>query len=200
MCRRAEILSPQLAQYLRLAAQSCHSCLRTSRPKPSNKIKFHSQTTENLLTPYRSIFSIWTVSTGDPSFMLWMDTRTSFSMARLCQNRDLELLESTFGREWVHVHEPSAEVSGDREFAQDYFQDMLRRHNIAFREQGARRHDKTGAYERGNGILKNFIKRLVLDIQSKVAGFEAIIFTVPEIVRQATYSRIYLWSTRFFRP
>jgi hypothetical protein len=37
MCRRAGILSPQLAQYLTLAAQSCLSCLRTARPKPSKK-------------------------------------------------------------------------------------------------------------------------------------------------------------------
>jgi hypothetical protein len=56
-----------------------------------------------------------------------VDTRTSFSMARLCQNRDLELLASTFEREWVHVQGPPAEVSGDQEFAQGYFQDMLRR-------------------------------------------------------------------------
>jgi hypothetical protein len=116
-----------------------------------------------------------------------VDTRTSFSMARLCQNRDLELLASTLEREWVHVHGPPAEVSGDQKFAQVYFQDMLRRHNIAFREQDARRHNKTGVVERGNGILKDFIKRLVLDIQSQVAGSATIVFTVPEIVSQATY-------------
>jgi hypothetical protein len=81
-----------------------------------------------------------------------VDTRTSFSMARLCQNRDLELLASTFERQWVHVHGAPAEVSGDQEFAQGYFQDMLRRHDIAFREQGARRHNKTGVVERGNGF------------------------------------------------
>jgi hypothetical protein len=38
ICRRAGILSPQLAHYLTLAAQSCISCLRTARPKPSKKI------------------------------------------------------------------------------------------------------------------------------------------------------------------
>jgi hypothetical protein len=64
---------------------------------------------------------------------------------------------------------------------------MLRRHNIAFREQGARRPNKTGVIERGNGIMKDFIKRLVLDIQSQVAGSATIVFTVPEIVSQATY-------------
>jgi hypothetical protein len=108
-------------------------------------------------------------------------------MARLCQNRDLELLASTFEREWVHVHGPPAEVSGDQEFSQGYFQDMLRRHNISFREQGVRRHNKTGVVERGNGVLKDFVKRLVLDIQSQVAGPATIVFTVPEIVSQATY-------------
>jgi hypothetical protein len=64
---------------------------------------------------------------------------------------------------------------------------MLRRHNIAFREQAARRHNKTGVVERGNGVLKDFVKRLVLDIQSQVAGSATIVFTVPEIVSQATY-------------
>jgi hypothetical protein len=78
-------------------------------------------------------------------------------------------------------------VSDDQEFAQDYFQDMLRRHNIAFREQGARRHNKAGVVERGNGILKDFIKRLVQDIQSQVAGSATIVFIVPQIVSQATY-------------
>jgi hypothetical protein len=57
------------------------------------------------------------------------------------------VLASTFEREWVHVHGPPAEVSGDQEFAQGYFQDMLRRHNIDFREQGARRHNKTGVID-----------------------------------------------------
>jgi hypothetical protein len=38
MCRRAGILSPQLAHYLTLAAHSCLSCLRTARPKASKKI------------------------------------------------------------------------------------------------------------------------------------------------------------------
>jgi hypothetical protein len=108
-------------------------------------------------------------------------------MARPCQNRDLELLASTFERKWVHVHGPPAEESGDQEFAQVYFQDMLCRHNIAFREQGARRHNKTGVIERGNGILKDFVKRLVLNIQSQVAESATIVFTVLEIVCQATY-------------
>jgi hypothetical protein len=116
-----------------------------------------------------------------------VDTRTSFSLVRLCQNGDLELLASTFEREWVHGHGPPAEVSGDQEFAQGYFQDMLRRHKIAFREQGARRHNKMGVVERGNGVLKDFVKRLVLDIQSQVAGSATIVFTVPQIVSQATY-------------
>jgi hypothetical protein len=103
------------------------------------------------------------------------------------QKRDLELLASTFEREWVHVHVPPAEVSGDQEFVQGYFQDVLRRHNIAFREQGAPRHNKTGVVERGNGVLKDFVKRLVLDIQSHVAGSATIVFIVPEVVSQATY-------------
>jgi hypothetical protein len=55
----------------------------------------------------------------------------------------------------VHVHGPQAEVSGDQEFAQGYFHDMLRRHNIAYRKQGARRHNKKGVVERGHGILKD---------------------------------------------
>jgi hypothetical protein len=87
----------------------------------------------------------------------------------------------------MNVHEQPAEVSGDQEFAQGDFQDMLRRHKIAFREQGARRHNKTGVFERGNGILNNYIKRLVLDIQSQVAESATIVFTIPEIVSQATY-------------
>jgi hypothetical protein len=66
-------------------------------------------------------------------------------------------------------------------------QAMLRRDNIAFCEQGARRHKKTGVVERGNGVLKDFVKRFVLDIQSQVAGSATIVFTVPEIVSQATF-------------
>jgi hypothetical protein len=100
-------------------------------------------------------------------------------MARLCQKRDLELLASTFEREWVHVYGPPAEISGDQEFSQGYFQDILRRHSIAFRKQGARRENKTGVVERDNDILKDCIKPLVLDIQSQVAGSATIVFTVP---------------------
>jgi hypothetical protein len=121
--------------------------------------------------------------------MLWIPAQV-FSMARLCQNRDLELLASTFEREWVRVHGPPAEVSRDQEFAQDYFKDMLHHHNIvfniAFREQGARKHNKTGVVERGNDVLKDLIERFVLDIQSQVAEFATIVITVPGIVSQAT--------------
>jgi hypothetical protein len=70
-------------------------------------------------------------------------------------------------------------VSAEQEFAQGYFQDMLRRHNIDFCEQGARRRKKTGVVERGNGILEDFIKHLFLDIQSQVAGSAEIVFNVP---------------------
>jgi hypothetical protein len=66
---------------------------------------------------------------------------------------------------------------------------MLRPHNIALHEQGSLRHNKTGVVERGNGILKDFIKRLVLDIQSQVAGSATTVFTVPETVSQASYFR-----------
>jgi hypothetical protein len=185
MCRRAGILSPQLAHYLTLAAQSCLSCLRTARPKPSKKISLSNVNREFNNSVQVDIFYLDGVDRRP--ILHAVDTRTSFSVARLCQNRDLELLASTFEREWVHGHEPPAEVSGDQEFAQGYFQDMLCRHNIAFREQGARRHNKTGVVERGNGVLKDFVKRLVLDIQSQVAGSATIVFTVPEIVSQATY-------------
>jgi hypothetical protein len=89
-------------------------------------------------------------------------------------------------------------VSGNQEFAQGYFQDMLRRHNIAFREQGARRHDKTGVVERGNGALKDFVERLVLEIQSQVAGSATIAFTVSEIVSQATYFKNMLVGNKMF--
>jgi hypothetical protein len=78
-------------------------------------------------------------------------------------------------------------VSGDQKFALGYFQHMLRRHNIALREQDARRHIKSGVVERGNGILRDFIERLVLDIQSQVSGSTTIVFTIPEIVSQAIY-------------
>jgi hypothetical protein len=64
---------------------------------------------------------------------------------------------------------------------------MLRRHNIAFREHGACRHNKMGVVERGNGVLKGFVKRLVLDIKPQVAGSATTVFTVPEIVSQAKY-------------
>jgi hypothetical protein len=185
MCRRAGILSPQLAQYLTLDAQSCLSCLRTARPKPSEKISLSNVNREFKNSVQVDIFYLDSVDRRP--ILHAVNTRTSFSMARLCQNRDLELLASTFEREWGHVHGPPAEVSGDQEFAQGYFQDMLRRHNIAFREQGARRHNKTGVFERGNGVLKDFVKRLVLDIQSQVAGSATIDFTVPKIVSQATY-------------
>jgi hypothetical protein len=129
-----------------------------------------------------------------------VDTRTSFSMARLCQNRVIELSASSFERERFHVHGPSAEMSSGQEFAQGYFQDMLRRHNIAFRKQGARRHNKTEFVERGNGIMKDFIKRLVLDIQSQVAGSATIVFTVPEIVSQVTCFKNMLVETSGLPP
>jgi hypothetical protein len=131
MCRRAVILSPQLAHYLSLAAQSCFSCLRTARPKPSKKSSLSNINRESNNSVQVDIFYLDSVDRR--SILHAVDTRTNFSMARLCQNRDLELFAINFEREWVHVHGPPAEVSDDQEFAQGYFQDMLRRHNIAFR-------------------------------------------------------------------
>jgi hypothetical protein len=97
--------------------------------------------------------------------------------------------------EWILFHGQRAEGSDDQEFAQGYSQDMLRRHNIAFREQGARRYNKTGVVERGNGILKDYIKRLVLGIQSQVAGSATIVFSVSEIVSQEPYFKNMLVGT-----
>jgi hypothetical protein len=185
MCRRSGILSPQPAHYVTLAAQSCLSYLRTAKPEPSKKISLSNVNRE--FNNFVQVDIFYLDGVDRRPILHAVDTRTSFSMARLCQNRDLELLASTLEREWVHVHGPPAEVSGDQEFAQGYLQDMLRRHNIAFREQGARRHNKTGVVERDNDVLKDFVKRLVLDILSQVAGSATIVFTVPEIVSQATY-------------
>jgi hypothetical protein len=180
MCRRAGIVSPQLAHYQTLAAQSCISCLRMARPKPSKTISLSNVNREFKNSVQVDIFSLDGVDRRP--ILYAVNTRINFSMARICQNRDLELLAITFEREWQHAHGPPAEVSGDQEFSQGYFQDMLRRHNIAFREQGARRHNKTGFVERGNDVLKDFVERLVLDIQSQVAGSATIVLTVPEIV------------------
>jgi hypothetical protein len=132
MCRRAGILSPQLGHYLTLAAQSCRSCLRRARLKPIEKLSLSNVNREFDNSVQVDIFYLDGVDRRP--ILHAVDTRTSFSMARLCQNRDLEMGASTFEREWVHVNGPPAEVSGDQKFAQGYFQDMLRRHNIAFRE------------------------------------------------------------------
>jgi hypothetical protein len=177
MCRRGEILSPQLTHYLTLAAQSCVSCLRTARPKFSKKRSLSNVNREFNNCVQVDIFYLDGVDRRP--ILSAVDTRSSFSVVRPCQNRDLELLASTFEREWVHLHGEPTEVSGDQEFAKGYFHDMLRRHNIAFREQGARRRNKTGVVELGNGTLKKFIKPLVLGCQSQVAGSAAIVFTVP---------------------
>jgi hypothetical protein len=167
------------------ATQSCLSCLRTARLKPSKKISLSNVNRE--FNNSVQVDNFYLNGVDRRPILHAVDTRTSFSMARLCQNRDLQLLVSTFEREWVHVHGPPAEVSGYQEFDKGYFQDMLRRHNIAFREQGVRRHNKSGVVERGNGVLKDFVKRLVLDIQSQVAGSATTVFIVPEIVSQGTY-------------
>jgi hypothetical protein len=185
MCRRAGIFSPQLAHYLTFSAQSCLSCLCTARPKPSKKISLSNVNREFSNSVQVDIFYLDGVDRRP--ILHAVDTHTSFSMARLYQNRDLKPLASIFEREWVHVHGPPAEVSGDQKLSQGYFQDMLRRHNIAFREQGARRHNEMVVVERSNGVLKDFVKRLVLDIQSQVAGSATIVFTVPLIVSQAAY-------------
>jgi hypothetical protein len=97
MCRRAGILSPQLAQHLTLAPQSCFSCLRTARPKPSKKISLSNVNREFNNSVQVDIFYLDGV---DRRLILHaVDTRSSYSMALLCHNRDLELLASTFERE-----------------------------------------------------------------------------------------------------
>jgi hypothetical protein len=97
MCRRAGNLSPQLAHYLTLAAQSCLSCLRTARPKPSKKFSLSNVNGKFNNSMQVDIFYLDGVDRRP--ILHAVDTRTSFSMARLCQNTDLELLASTFERE-----------------------------------------------------------------------------------------------------
>jgi hypothetical protein len=77
---------------------------------------------------------------------------------------------------------------------------MLRRHSNVFRQQGARRQSKTGVVGKGNGILNDFIKHLVLDIQSQVAGSAAIVCTVLETVSQVTYFKNMLVGNKILSP
>jgi hypothetical protein len=200
MCRRAEILSPQLAHYLTLAAHSCLSCMRTARLKLSKKISLSN--VNRIFNNSAQVDTFYLDSVDRRLILYAVDTRTKFSMARLCQKRDLELLASTFEREWVHVYGPPAEVSGDQEFSQGYFQDMLHRHNIAFREQGARRHNKTGVVERGNGVLKDFVKRLVSfwTFNLKLLGPQRLSSLSRKLSVRRHILRICLWTTRCFRP
>jgi hypothetical protein len=70
MCRRWDLVAATSA--LSNARDTVVSCMFT-HGKTSSARKFHSRTsTGNLTTPCRSIFSIWTVSTGVPSYMLWI--------------------------------------------------------------------------------------------------------------------------------
>jgi hypothetical protein len=80
MCRRAGILSPQLAHYLTLAAKSCLSCLRTARPKPSKKISLSNVNREFNNSMQVDIFYLDGVDRRP--ILHAVDTHTSFSMAR----------------------------------------------------------------------------------------------------------------------
>jgi hypothetical protein len=93
MCRRAGILSPQLAHYLTLAAHSCISCLRTAKPRPSKKFSLSNVNKEFKNSVQADFFYLDGVDRR--TILHAVDTRTSFSMARLCQTTDLELLGST---------------------------------------------------------------------------------------------------------
>jgi hypothetical protein len=76
MCRRAGILSPQLAHYLTLAAQSCLSCLRTARPKPSKKSSLSNVNREFNYSVQVDIFYLDGVDRRP--ILHAVDTRTSF--------------------------------------------------------------------------------------------------------------------------
>jgi hypothetical protein len=90
MCRRAGILSPQLAHYLTLAAHSCLSCLRTARPKPSKKISLSNVNRDFNNSVQVDMFYLNGVV---PSYMLCIPAQVF--IAQLCQKRDFELLART---------------------------------------------------------------------------------------------------------
>jgi hypothetical protein len=165
MCRRAGVWSQQLSHYLKLAAASCESCLRTVRPQIARKISLSRVSREFNTHVQVDVFYMDFV---DPRPVLHaIDTATGFFVTSLSQTKDLETLAKLFERDWIRVHGPPNEVSDDQEFAKSYFQRMLTRHAVVFKERPARRHNTSGIVERGNAIVKMFVKRLILDAEAQ---------------------------------
>jgi hypothetical protein len=116
----------------------------------------------------------------------------------LFQIKSLETLAKLFERDWIRIHGPPNEVSGDQEFVKSYFQRMLTRHAVVFKERPARRHNKSRIVERGNAIVKMFVNRLILDVEAQGSGPDTSSFAIAEILSEATYLKKYLIGQRGF--
>jgi hypothetical protein len=193
LCKRSQVWTTGLQQSLRNAISSCESCARTGRPKISRKVS-PSAVSRSFNSHVQVDF--FYIEDLDPRPILHIrDASTGLSSCTVQASRDMDLTACMFEMNWIHIHGPPIECSGDPEFDNTTFKACLSKHSIDYKPRPARRHQKTGIVESGHGSIKLMSRRLSLDVAQNFISYSRKP-TFAEIISHATYLRNLLYGSR----
>jgi len=111
LCNRGGILTKTLKAQLKIAADSCSSCLSTGRPSKSRKVSF-GRLLSSFNTHAQLDFLYVTELTPNPILHI-VDQHTAFSSCCIVQSRDINDVVKSFEAFWIHIHGPPSIISGD---------------------------------------------------------------------------------------
>lgn len=97
------------------------------------------------------------------TLIVMRDTGTGYTEARVAAKRSVDTIISAFERVWICHHGAPKRVSADDEYDRNRLTNFLTVNGIQYRPRPTRRHNKTGLVERKNGVLKDILRRLILE-------------------------------------
>jgi len=184
ICADGKVLTPNLRQALKVAADKCISCKTTGRPKNQRKVSFDKLikgVNEHVQVDYFFITEI-----SERPILHARDKASGFSATRFVTSRDMEIAVTHFRRMWIDVHGPPRTVSGDPEFNNSRFKRALTEEGIKFEARPARRHNKIGVVEARHNSLRLICLRLFKDAEHYRAA-RGITIPPADLLSKATF-------------
>lgn len=89
-----------------------------------------------------------------------IDLGTNYGKRVIAPDRQASKMMSFFEKHWIYHHGAPKSFSADPEFTTDFFQDLLKMHEVECRPRPIRSSSKNVKIERNNGVFKGVLSKV----------------------------------------
>ena len=163
LCERAGVYSRILDEELKRAVEKCSSCKGTGRPLNNRPISLRK-----ILSTFNTHLQLdffYITEMGQAPILHLVDVGTGLSATSLVPSRDIDVAAKTIEKIWFNIHGPPAKLSGDPEFVNGKFSELMKRFSVTVEPRPARRHQKIGVVERKHAVVRTLAQRILKDVE-----------------------------------